>query len=360
MKCLSVVLLAGALVGLGSTAARAQDAEKPERREPPQHRERPRDRDKEEPIVDVAAESASHEEVEPLAIEFGRLTALRLHTNGNLLACDAQSQQIKVINPAGELVATVELGFAPEAIDVAADGIIYCGGQGKLAKLDPNGAVLEMVELPKKDGPPQTENKDAPAAKTKKPRDRARENRVSGIAVTDRDLFVAYGAGWSLRSLSKLFRFTLDLENPQIIAEDLRGCCQRCDIVARDGVVYVAENARYRVVSFNREGEVLAKWGAKNRKGLEGFGACCNPMNLCFDAEGVLYTAESGLGRVKRYSTDGKLLGQVGYAGTTRFSNAGGLAASCSNIAIAVTPDGDRVYVMDYKDNRIRVLQKKS
>ena len=82
-------------------------------------------------------------------------------------------------------------------------------------------------------------------------------------------------------------------------------------------------------------------------------------MNLCFDSQGVIYTAESGLGRVKRYSTDGKFLGLLGYTGVERFTRAGSLAASCSNIAIAVTSDGKRVYVMDYKANLIRVLQKK-
>lgn len=309
-----------------------------------------RDRGKPEPITEVDAESASHKEVDPLQIEFGRLSALRLHTDGNLLACDAEANQIKVICPEGKQVDTIKLEFAPEAIDVAADGTIYCGGQGQLAKLDRHGRLLKTAELPKKEDPPAGEKR----------RGSSRKNRVSGIAVSGRDLFVAYGAGWSLRSKSMLFRFSVELDDRQLIAKDLRGCCQRCDIVARDGVAYVAENARYQVVSYNRSGEVLGRWGGKNRKGLEGFGACCNPMNLCFDARGVLYTAESGLGRVKRYSTGGKFLSLVGYVGVDRFSRAGGFAASCSNIAIAVTPDGKRVYVMDYKNNCIRVLQQKS
>ena len=70
-------------------------------------------------------------------------------------------------------------------------------------------------------------------------------------------------------------------------------------------------------------------------------------MNLCFDAGGLLYTSESGMGRVKRYTSDGKFVDLVGYVGTDRFWNRSGLASSCSNIAIAATPDGERVYVMD-------------
>jgi sugar lactone lactonase YvrE len=81
-------------------------------------------------------------------------------------------------------------------------------------------------------------------------------------------------------------------------------------------------------------------------------------MNLSFDSNGVLYTAESGMARVKRYTPEGEFLGLVGYIGVERFRRAGRQASSCSNIAIAVTPEGNRVYVMDYTNNVIRVLQK--
>ncbi len=301
--------------------------------------------------ADSFAEQATHREVDPLPVAFKELSALGLQVDGTLLACDAGAAQIKLISPEGKLRRTIEPGFAPEAIDVGPDGAIYCAGQGRLAKLDPQGRVLKAIDLPKPDAA------DGPAAAARMGFGRA--NHVSGIAISGKDLFVAYGAGWSLRSRSKLFRYTSELEDPQLIAEDLRGCCQRCDIVAREGVIYVAENAAYRVVCLDREGNVLSKWGAKSRTGLAGFGACCNPMNLYFDAKGGLYTSESGLGRVKCYTTGGELLGLVGYVDVQRFQSAGALAASCSNMALAVTPDGGRVYVMDYKGNMIRVLEKK-
>jgi hypothetical protein len=149
------------------------------------------------------------------------------------------------------------------------------------------------------------------------------------------------------------------LKEPVLLAEGLRGCCQRCDIVFRDDVLYLAENSAHRVVRYDRDGNVLSKWGERRRGDLEGFGACCNPMNLCFDTEGTLYTSESGLGRVKRYATDGEFQGLVGYVDTSRFIHGSSLAASCSNIAIAVTRDTGRVYVMDYQNSQIRILQRK-
>ena len=304
------------------------------------------------PIGDVAAETATHREVEPLNVEFKRLTALRICPDDSLLVCDADAKVIKAISPNGEVTSTIEVPFTPEALDRAADGALYCGGQGRLAKLDASGRLLKSVSVP------EDEATEAPVSPRR--RGQARPRQVSGIAVGDSDLFVAFGSGWSTGSKSKLYRFDLELENPVQLAEGLRGCCQRCDISFRDGMLYLAENSAHRVVLYDRDGQALSKWGERGREGLETFGACCNPMNICFDGEDVLYTSESGLGRVKQYSPTGEFLGLVGYVGTDRFWSGSGLAASCSNMAIAATRDGGRVYVMDYKNNRIRVLQRKS
>jgi len=320
---------------------------------------------------DAAAEDppGSHNELEPLKIEFGRLSALCLHPSGNLLAGDAEAKEIKVIDPQGKQVDTFKLALGPYAIDVAADGTIYCGGHDRLAMLDAGGKVLKttrIVENTKPARPEQRPRDEPPNDQTqhdelehKRPRRTPRTPRVSGIAVSGDDVFVAFGSGWSLRSKSKLFRFDRQLDNSKMIAEGLRGCCQRCDITASDGVLYVAENAAFRVTRLDREGNVLSKWGSRDRKAIEGFGACCNPMNVCLGPEGAIYTAESGLGRIKRYTAGGKLLDLVGYVGVTRFTRAGHLAAACSNIAVDATPDGQRVFVMDYTNNLVRVLQKK-
>jgi len=300
-------------------------------------------------MEDVGAENASHEEVDPISVEFKRLSALRMHTDGNLLACDRDANVIRVIDPTGKLVDSIELEFGPEAIDVADDGTIYCGGSGQLAKINAEGKVLRTAKIP-----------DAPRTPEQQPRRYGSEpHRVSGLAAGSDALFVAFGEGGHRSSKSKLFRFDLELNNPRQIADNLRGCCQRCDVSTRDGVFFVAENTAHRVVRFDSEGNRLDNWGQQSRTELEGFGSCCNPMNLCFGSDGVLYTSESGMARVKRYTPDGQFLGLVGYVGTERFRNASGLAASCSNIAIAVADGGDRIYVMDYTNNRIRVLQKK-
>lgn len=301
--------------------------------------------------ADLDADKATHKETAVLDIEFGTLTAICMSPDGELLASDAESKVIKVISSDHKVEKEFKLSFGPEAIDVGADGLIYCGGQGELAVLDRKGKVLRSANIPK-DAASETSRKGGR-------RSASRGIRVSGIAVSDKDVFVTFGSGWSLRSKAKLYRFDKDLKNPVMLAEGLRGCCQRCDISVRNGYLYVAENAAHRVVKYDRDGGVVGKWGTKSRDDIKGFGSCCNPMNICFAGKnGVIYTSESGMARVKKHSLDGKFIELVGYVGTKRFERASHQAASCSNIAIAASQDGKSVYVMDYTANRIRLLEK--
>lgn len=286
--------------------------------------------------------AASHEETGPIGDSkdtgFGDLTNFCMGPKGNILACDAKEQVIKVVNADGKIKAKWKVGFAPCAIDCDSKGEVYVAGDGIVARLDKDGKVIKTVNAAEMGFP---------------------DGRASGIAIIGDDVFVAFGFGWSLRSLSTITRFDRKLSQVIVIAEDLRGCCQRLDMTGRDGKLFIAENARHRVVVMDRDGKILDKWGQRDRVNIDGFGSCCNPMNLCFGNEGQLYTAESGLGRIKRYTTDGKYLGLVGYVGTARFVRAGRLAAACSNISLAVSKDASHIYVLDYDRNLIRVLKAK-
>ena len=270
---------------------------------------------------------------------FGELGTLCLTADGRLLAGDTKKDQVRVYSQDGNLLATWALGVRPDAIYACADGTVYVGGAGRLAKLGKDGNSLRGVAAAEGNFP---------------------SGKVSSIAASDRDVFVSFGVGGSLGARDQILRFDRDLRGAVGIARDLRGCCQRLDLKTKDGVLYVAENALHHVVKFARDGNVLSQWGKQDRKGVEGFGSCCNPMNLCFGADGSLYTAESGLGRIKRYDADGKFLGLVGFVDVPQFTSAGGLAASCSNIALAVSADGRRIFVQDVKNNVIRVLTAKA
>jgi hypothetical protein len=175
-----------------------------------------------------------------------------------------------------------------------------------------------------------------------------RKRAVTGIAVTEQDLFVAcpssQGSGYDV------WRTDHDFQNPRKIVTRLRGCCGQMDIQAADGKLYVAENARTRVVAYDRDGNELGAWGKGDRTGVVGFGSCCNPMNIRFGPGGEVYTSEASVGRVKRFSPDGEFLGLIGNVT---------IVPGCKHVPIAISADGDHVYLLDITRTHIVVLQRR-
>lgn len=168
------------------------------------------------------------------------------------------------------------------------------------------------------------------------------KQKASSISCEGDDVFVATraatGYGFSIWRTDKEFG------NGKMIVEGLSGCCGQMDCKANKDGVFVAENSKHRVRRFDRDGKEINNWGVGARTGLEGFGSCCNPMNVAFGPASAIYTAEDDTGRIKRYSAEGKLLGLVG---------AVELKPGCKNVSIAVSSDGSRVYMLDITRNHL-------
>lgn len=166
--------------------------------------------------------------------------------------------------------------------------------------------------------------------------------KTSSISATDDEVFVATPsvAGYGF----EIWRMDDQFDNAKRIVTELKGCCGQMDVKANKHGLFVAENSRHRVCRFDREGKPTGAWGQSARTGLEGFGSCCNPMNVAFGPGDEIYTAEDTTGRIKRYSVEGKLLGLVGSAE---------VVPGCKNVAIAVSKDGSRVYMLDITRKQI-------
>jgi hypothetical protein len=296
---------------------------------------------------------------------------------------------IRVFSPDGKLLRTWNLDFKPQAICVHRDGTIFVAGDGRLAKLSPEGKTLSSGELPgiaemkakanqeaQKSGdqtPVQVETKqqsggliggllrafgliDDTAGLS--PQDAAAlaaitaqsKREITGIAVTDQDLFVACRA--SEGSGYAVWRMDHNFQNPKQIVAQLSGCCGQMDVQARNGELWIPENGRHRVNRYDREGKLLTTFGKEDRKAADGFGGCCEPKNVRFGLNGELYTAESGPPVVvKRFSPEGKFLGVVGLP---KFET------GCVRVTVEMSKDGNFVYVLNTDDNAIHVLAAKS
>ena len=172
--------------------------------------------------------------------------------------------------------------------------------------------------------------------------------RVSSISSTGNHLFVTTrgvtGYGYDV------WKMNLRFENPEVIVKGLSGCCGQMDVQCCKDGLFVAENSRDRVVHYDINGTEINKWGKSDRTGLNGFTSCCNPMNVCFDNEGYIYTAESGSGRIKCFDASGKLISYVGDVD---------LVPGCKNVSIAVSPVSKKIYMLDLTRNHIKVMEPK-
>lgn len=294
--------------------------------------------------VSLAQAGPTHSEVQTIKVttqdQPGMLNTFCLDAKGNILAACGGSKtrvvvdaagrraqttqgqnQIRVLSPEGKAIAEWNVPFAPQAIQHGPDGRIYVGGEGRLAVLDAGGKQLAETTVVDKAGA-----------------------RVTGIAVTSRDVFVAAssqkGTGY------EIWRLGLDLKAPQVVLSGQRGCCGQCDIQARGDDLLVADNTKHQVARYDRDGKSLQRFGKSSREGGEGFGGCCNPMNLRVGSKGEIYTAESE-GLIKCFDQDGKLLASVGNVK---------LSGSCTHVAVDVSADGERVYLLDTEKVAIVVL----
>jgi len=165
------------------------------------------------------------------------------------------------------------------------------------------------------------------------------------IAVSDQDVFITTrmvkGYGFAV------WRMGHDLNEPKQIVGNLSGCCGQMDVECCKGCIFVAENSRKRVSKYDREGKLIAHFGKDARAdAVSGFGSCCNPMNVAFNAQGDVFTSESD-GQVKRFSPDGKFIEFVGLAK---------VQPGCKNSAIGLSPDGEKIYYIDSQKAKIIVL----
>ncbi len=302
----------------------------------------------------------------------GALKNFCLNSDGNILACyspnggQKSGAGIRVYSPKGELLKTIPLEIKAETICVSKDGSIFAAGEGRLLKLDATGKVLASAESPvakeKVSITKETEDMvkemvkqskqsyEAQLAQMKKSLEQRRSD-VTGLAVTDQDVFMAVPAPSDFTY--RVYRFNHSLQDPKLVVEKLRGCCGQMDIQSHDGNLWIPHNARHQVESHDRDGKQLAKFGNTGRVKASDFGGCCEPKNLRILANGDVLAAESGPPTcIKRFSANGKFMEVIAVANNSR--------GDCVRVTVEMSPDGKRYYLLDTTRDAIRIFAAKS
>jgi hypothetical protein len=303
-------------------------------------------------------------------------------------------------SPEGEMKSEFPVDFTATAVNVAANGEIYVAGAGRIARYSADGKVQLNKQTPNIDNLEDFKKKAAEDAKKQQeeyaqqmgqalkstadqlaelektpeadrtPQQKAQitvltgqkqqyelqcesmknqaaqyfsvesvlasKLRVTSVALTDQDVFLCCGAlngrGYDV------WRTDYNFENGTRVLKGLAGCCGQMDVQTAGDKVIVAENSRFRVGIYDRDGKAIHHFGSRDRNSEEGFGSCCNPMNVRCCSGGDILAAESSIGNLKRFSQDGKLVQLVGKAK---------IGAGCKHVAVAWDAKRDRYYMMN-------------
>lgn len=171
------------------------------------------------------------------------------------------------------------------------------------------------------------------------------KSAITAVAVTQGDVFVSTAAKKGFGY--EVYRMNRDLEEAEVVLEGLRGCCGQMDIYARGEQLYVAENTKFAVGVYDREGKEVSSFGERLADGNQGFGSCCNPMNVVCCPNGDILTAESSIGKIKRFDSEGNLIGYIGRAR---------IGGGCKHVAFGHNEKTDCYYVQYEDKNQICVL----
>jgi hypothetical protein len=312
---------------------------------------------------------------------------------------------VQTYSPDGKLLQEVSVPFHATAINVGSKGAVFIAGEGKFAKIIEGklSAVTstphigdyeafkkkvvaaakeemaefcksfkdEIKELQKRIDPLEARAKDKALSKRDQAKltslkqslamqeaqikafDRTADEEelvrdrlvVTALGVTDQDVFFsvmgAEGHGY------EVWRTNHDFREPKKVVTHLSGCCGQLDIQARGDRLFVAENGKFEVSVRDRDGKRLSGFGRRDRSGVDGFGSCCNPMNLRCCSNGDILAAESSIGNIKRFDKNGDFAGLVGKAK---------IGIGCKHVALAFDESRDRYYMMNVDKAHIAVL----
>ncbi|HQR07049.1 MAG TPA: hypothetical protein PLN21_09515 [Gemmatales bacterium] len=349
------------------------------------------------------------------------LQTLCADANGNILAVVApprygqvsktkMNSEIQVFDQNGKTLRQWEVPFTAQSIAVGPNGQVYVAGDAHVAMFEADGKLIKDVELPhiskmssnvegmKKDAEAQIKQeklsfeqstKQIKDMKTKleakKEEDRTARDKqmitqydqilksyeeqgnfytkrtvddvvketltrlryINAVAVNEKDIFIVCGEtkGWGYA----VWRMNHEFGEPKQVMAGLGGCCGQMDLCCEGDNLIVAENTQKKFARYSRDGKSMGKWGKAGDKDVSCFGGCCNPMNVRASGKGDIFTSESE-GYIKRFSAAGEFMGIVGKVD---------ISGGCKNVAIAATPDEERVYFCDQPGNRIFILAKK-
>lgn len=310
---------------------------------------------------------------------------------------------VQTYSPDKQLKKEVELPFAPQAIALTKDGGFYAAGEGELGRFDAEGKAItrttvlkllnldeaklraEVVAQIKEDQERYAQSQKAQIASIEKQIARLEESlktnknsrdemRLRSLQATVKMLSnqdqisearIASSMQYRLRTPSialagddvlvtlylnrgyEVWRTSGTFEKPKQVIGGLRGCCGQMDIITSGDKILTAENTKFQVGFYDLNGTKLNAFGKRHSDDENGFGSCCNPMNVLCCPNGDIVTAESSIGHIKRFNDKGEIQAVIGRAR---------IGGGCKHVALGHDTKRDRYYVQYQDMNHICIM----
>jgi ligand-binding sensor domain-containing protein len=115
------------------------------------------------------------------------------------------------------------------------------------------------------------------------------------------------------------------------------------------GFLWVANTGRHSLENYNPDGSMRTSWGHASFR-TEGFAGCCNPAQFAILDDNSFITSEKGMPRIKLYDQHGAFKGVV--ASPDMFDAGSYLAPD-----VAIDAD-QRVVALDFERKQVRIFEK--
>lgn len=235
--------------------------------------------------------------------------------------------KVVVFDRSGSELSSFDIRDTPRCIAVDSNGKIYLGMEDHVAVFDLSGDLLDLWAS------------------------MGEKARFTSIAVSGDSVCVAdYGnrTVWKFDSEGRLTG-SIDGEDKD---RDIAGFIVPSPYfdVAFDNKeeLWIVNPGRLRVGLYGSDGNLLREWGTASME-IDGFSGCCNPSHMAIGPDGMFFTAEKGLERIKIYDSRGNFVGVV--AGPEKFKR------GTTGLDLAVDSQG-RVVVLDPRAGLVRVFEK--
>jgi len=268
--------------------------------------------------------------------------ALASDPQGDTYVADTANDRVQVFDPEGNYLRTIGLSGRGAGAFTGPDGLAV-EPTGQLLVADTDGERIESFAA---------EGDSYLGQWTSTGGASTGFNAPAGIAIDPRgSVYVADPGRERVVRLWGDGTFLSELGGPAELGGAQLAGASAVAVAPFTGELYVADTQHNRVLVYESNGALIARWGAGGGDGAagSGVGEFNHPVGVAVaSATGNVYVADGGNNRVVELSAAGAALGEWGARGSGpgRFRALSGIAAD----------EAGRVYVLDSQNNRVEVF----